>query len=67
MKEKLDYIFVIIIILAVVLIDIGLFLKEDKTEYIKELEEKVNNYEQGKYENYCIEDALKQQEGSYEL
>lgn len=57
---------VILIILAIIIITgitIGVFktgiLNQD--EYIQNLEEKLNIYEQS-YDNYCLEDALRQQE-----
>lgn len=57
---------VIPIILAIIIITgkaIELFREErlNQDEYIQNLEEKLNIYEQS-YDNYCLEDALRQQE-----
>ena len=59
---------VISICCVILIIATGFGLKREVEEqnYIQTLEEKINIYEQEKYENYCLEDALKQQEDMYE-
>ncbi len=61
MIDFIDYKIGVLILIALIIVCDTVVKIDNRQNYIQTLETKLNTYEQ-RYENYCVEDSIKQEE-----